>query len=273
MLIGTDTELFLKNADGTYRSAHGAVPGSKKSPYPVKKGMVQVDGMALEFGVDPAHDFKTFQVNVNTVLQRLQDLIPDGTEMSLVPQVHFDEAHMAEQPDEAILLGCDPDYDPYTMDENPAPEPHPTMRTAGGHIHIGFANPPVDAKSPVHFAHCAAVAKQLDYHLGLLGVVHDREGAERKQMYGKPGAFRPKPYGIEYRVLSNFWLLDGKMMGKVFGSAQRAMTNMDQNRFWPDFFKEDTGDHHSWDAQKILLEDDYGSARHCLLEMGEGYEA
>src|SRR3546814_9474953 len=35
-------------------------------------------------------------------------------------------------------------------------------------------------------------------------------------MYGAAGAFRTKPYGVEYRVLSNAWLKDSKLMSWVY---------------------------------------------------------
>jgi len=113
MLIGTDTELFLRK-DGKFLSAHKIIPGTKARPFPVKKGMVQVDGMALEFGIDPAPTYTTFKNNINTVLSRLQDLIPDDHEMVLAASAIFDLDHMKEQPEEAVMLGCDPDYNAWT---------------------------------------------------------------------------------------------------------------------------------------------------------------
>src|SRR3546814_7881426 len=35
-------------------------------------------------------------------------------------------------------------------------------------------------------------------------------------MYGAAGAFRTKPYGVEYRVLSNAWLKDSNLMSWVY---------------------------------------------------------
>ncbi len=50
---GCDPEVFLMVGD-KYVSAHGLFPGTKAEPFKVEKGAVQVDGLALEFNIDPA---------------------------------------------------------------------------------------------------------------------------------------------------------------------------------------------------------------------------
>jgi hypothetical protein len=45
-------------------------------------------------------------------------------------------------------------------------------------------------------------------------------------MYGAAGAFRPKTYGVEYRVLSNAWLLSEARMRFVFKQTQTAVNNL-----------------------------------------------
>ena len=45
----------------------------------------------------------------------------------------------------------------------------------------------------------------MDILLGLPSVILDAD-TERRAMYGAAGAHRIKPYGVEYRSLSNFWL-------------------------------------------------------------------
>jgi hypothetical protein len=49
--------------------------------------------------------------------------------------------------------------------------------------------------------------------------------ATRRQLYGKAGAFRPKPYGMEYRVLSNRWLDSEPLMRWVYNTLQTAMAD------------------------------------------------
>jgi hypothetical protein len=45
-------------------------------------------------------------------------------------------------------------------------------------------------------------------------------------MYGAAGAFRPKPYGVEYRVLSNAWLQSEELMAWVYRTTTKAITDL-----------------------------------------------
>ena len=46
----------------------------------------------------------------------------------------------------------------------------------------------------------------------------------RRNLYGKAGAFRFKPYGCEMRCLSSFWIKDEKMISWVYDQVH-AMIN------------------------------------------------
>ena len=235
LLIGQDTELFLRK-DDRFISAYGVIPGSKAKPYPVKKGAVQVDGMALEFNTDPAKSFNQFKLNINTVLSRLQDMIPDDCEMTVCSTAHFDAQYIADQPVEATALGCDPDYNAYTGEQNDPPIPFPTMRTASGHIHLGWTEGK-DIEDPAHIKDCMVLVRQLDHYLGVPSLFHD-DGLERRQMYGKAGAFRPKSYGVEYRVLSNYWITKEDYMKEVFQNCGKALRDLDKKKNWFEYFKQ-----------------------------------
>lgn len=221
LLVGADPEFFLKKS-GDFVSAHGVVPGTKINPHKVKCGAVQVDGMALEFNIDPTNESEKFIHNISTVLGKLRDMVPDDFDFSFEACAYFDKAYIRNQPEEAQALGCDPDYDAYTEEVNTPPDASVDFRTAAGHIHLGWKNPKeVDDN---HFFKALAITKQLDYMLGIPSVLLDREGKERRSLYGKAGAFRPKPYGAEYRVLSNFWLKNERIMNWVFDTTQKAFT-------------------------------------------------
>lgn len=216
ILLGADPELFLSE-HGKFVSAHQVIPGTKKNPFPVKLGAVQVDGMAVEFNISPAASESQWVTNVDTVLRELRRMVPENLDINITATADFDERYMEAQPMEAKMLGCDPDFCAYTGEPNPAPSLHPTMRTAAGHIHVGWTEG-MDVGNPNHIYSCMVLAIQLDYALGLPSIIHDPD-TRRREMYGMPGSFRPKSYGMEYRVLSNFWLNSVQLMREVYNNT------------------------------------------------------
>jgi hypothetical protein len=220
--VGADPEFFVKKA-GQFRSAHGLIPGTKEKPHVVNGGAVQVDGMALEFNIDPVDNADDFVKNINLVMGQMKEMTP-GYEFALVPSCRFNGNHFNSQPEEARELGCTPDYNAYTLKENPKPDNKTTMRTASGHIHIG-GFPTDDPLSDAHMVRCATLVKQLDCYLGLPSLLFDQD-KNRRAMYGAAGAFRPKPYGVEYRVLSNAWLTTEDRMRFVFDQTVAAVNDL-----------------------------------------------
>lgn len=223
--IGCDPELFVMQ-DGKFRSAWGLIPGTKETPHIVKNGAVQVDGMALEFNIDPVKTADDFVSNINSVMGQMKDMVP-GYDFALVPSCRFNGNHFRAQPEEAKELGCTPDFNAYTLKENPKPDNKTTMRTASGHVHIGFIpkGEEVDPNSDEHMLRCATLVKQLDVYLGLPSIFFDKDKTRRK-MYGAAGAFRPKTYGVEYRVLSNAWLASEDRMRFVFNQTVQAINDL-----------------------------------------------
>lgn len=218
-LIGADPEVFVRE-NGALVSGFNLVPGTKENPYPVQNGAVQVDGMALEFNISPASTVDEFLFNIQSVMAQLSEMIP-GKELDVSSVAHFGEEYMSTQPPEALLLGCDPDFNAYTGAENQKPDVHLPFRTAAGHVHIGWTQD-ADPKSTQHLEMCMKLTRQLDYFLALPSLFLDTDDTRRK-MYGAAGAFRPKSYGVEYRVLSNFWLREESLMRWVYNNVFLAI--------------------------------------------------
>lgn len=222
-LIGADPELFVKK-DGKFVSGYGLIRGDKENPFPVKNGAVQVDGMALEFNIDPAANKKEFVYNIQSVMDQLKAMVPEYNVVAK-PTARFTEKYMKAQPKKALELGCDPDYNAWQEGAvNERPDQDLPMRTGAGHIHIGWTQVD-DPCNPYHIADCIEIVKQLDYYLGLASLFLDKDKG-RREMYGKAGAFRPKPYGVEYRVLSNFWLKTPELVSWVYDTTIRALNDL-----------------------------------------------
>lgn len=206
LLLGADPELFVRKANGSraYVSAHGLIPGTKEEPFRVECGAIQVDGMAVEYNIDPASNAEEFYQNNMTVLSELKKIIGPKYELVAKPWAKFGRKVWETAPDEAKVLGCNPDYNAYTGQTNEPPNAELDFRTASGHLHIGWTQG-ADVNDPGHFSDCCMLAKELDATLGLSSLILDPSN-KRRLLYGKAGAIRVKPYGMEYRVLSNFWV-------------------------------------------------------------------
>lgn len=248
ILIGADPELFGKR-DGKYVSAYNLIPGDKANPHRVDNGAVQVDGMAFEFNINPADSGDGFIFNIQSVLEQLRAMVPDY-EVVADPVADFDLEYIASQPPEARDLGCDPDFNAWSGAVNEKPNVNLPMRTAAGHIHIGFTE---DARGPEHFEICRIITQQLDFYLGLPSLLFDND-QRRRDMYGKAGAFRPKSYGVEYRVLSNAWLRDDKLMRWAFDAAQQGVQSVRGYRLTDKY----------GDIQEIINNGDIASARRII---------
>ena len=236
--IGTDPEIFLLNEKSKkYVSAYGLFPGTKDKPHKVDKGAVQVDGMALEFNINPAETDTEFVKNVTTVYAQLEEMVKKvdkDLSLSIDPVATFDKADWDKIHENAKELGCDPDYN-HRGEVNPNPvsklkgEP---FRTAAGHIHIGFTEGQ-ELDDPIHFADCKQISQ---YFYQNAGTVRDpffklyygssKEEKERLKYYGHSGSFRPKSYGIELRSPSNRWLVSKESIRGAFNLTKQKFETM-----------------------------------------------
>lgn len=249
--IGTDPEHFIAK-NGQFVSAFGLIPGTKKNPFAVKHGAVQVDGMATEFNVDPSATADEFISNIHEVRQQLAEMLP-GFDFLRVASIDVPEDIFNSSPLEAIELGCDPDFNCYTMGPNEAPDRLMPMRTVGGHVHVGGFTP--DKKT--HFLDMARLTSLLDEAVGIYSLLWDHDD-KRRILYGKAGAFRPKSYGMEWRSLSAMWTFDDNLIKFVFDQTGKAMER---------FFDKDYKPHQ--DVQHIIND---GLRDHELLAKGKEVE-
>lgn len=231
--IGADPEVFVAE-QGRFVSAHNLIEGTKQNPYPVKDGAVQVDGMALEFNIDPCSNEWEFTKKMQSVSDQLAGMIGDRkfiTDCS----VFFEDNDIKDVPAYNLELGCMPDFNGYTLEENPMPDASMNMRTAGGHIHIGgfHTENEWDMK---HFALAGNLARAMDRHVGIYSLLWDKDD-KRRSLYGKAGAFRSKTYGMEYRTLSNAWIFSKDLISFVYQQTKKAIDSVVEGEtFETDFF-------------------------------------
>lgn len=259
-LIGCDPELFVQNPNSKqFLSGHDMIPGTKLKPHKVEFGAVQVDGTALEFNTDPASTAEQFVFNVNTVMNQLQLMVP-GYQLIAEPAVIFDGPYFETIPSEAKELGCDPDLNAYTHKINEPPKSDQPMRTGSGHIHIGWTKGE-DIRDPHHRLLGFEMVKQLDFFLGVPSLIWDSDN-RRRSLYGKAGACRIKPYGVEYRVLSNAWLRSDLLKRWVFEAAQAAAKRLEDG--------DALCDTHGELARRIIDDNDVDGARSAWGDFNAG---
>lgn len=227
--IGADPEMFLRDRKtGDFLSAHDLLPGTKDTPHKVDCGAVQVDGVAGEFNIDPSLSSHEFISNIATVQQKMQEIVGEKYEFVATPTCTFAEEYFKNLPEAVKELGCNPDFNAWTGQVNEKPDGSKTsMRTGAGHIHVGWTKD-ADVRDSTHFADCQIIAKQLDYYLGLYSLQWDQD-TQRRSLYGKAGSFRVKPYGMEYRPLSNVWLRSVKLQNWVYNATLRGVVDLIEN--------------------------------------------
>ena len=221
--IGADPELFFRN---NYKlvSVIDKLGGSKDMPLPLDVAgcAIQEDNVAAEYNIPPCKNVQEF---IHYNLHVLNDLSERAAKLGLmlapgIASHSFDDEELQHW--KAGVFGCDPDYNAWTMEKNPPPySPDPNLRSAGGHVHIG------SDLDPWHLGRAA------DIFLGVPATLRDGD-ERRRSLYGKAGAVRIKPYGVEYRTLSNFWIWSEKDMHWVYEQTAKVIDFVENNQTIPE---------------------------------------
>lgn len=223
IMVGSDPEVFLVNKEGLFRSAHDVLPGTKVEPHQVQDGAVQVDGVAFEYNIKPAKTPLEYVLTHKKVMQQGLELIrsvnPDLS-IKISPTATFEREYFDSLPDKVRELGCTPDFNAYTDDENPSPHTDEPFRTGAGHQHIGWTSG-ADTSSFEHWDLCTSLVRQLDACIYPTSLLWDPD-EKRRSLYGKIGAFRPKSFGVEWRPMSNMFLSSGILQGFMFKACHKA---------------------------------------------------
>lgn len=213
-MIGADPELFLERG-GQIVSAEGMIGGTKEAPFPISTlgHAIQEDNVMVEFNIPASEAREEFVDNINFVKEYLTTLASTRRcTLNTLASAELDPRYLNTL--QAMEFGCQPDFNVYTRRTNPRPSPSGNLRTCGGHIHVGYFNPEDEIS--------ALIIKAMDITLGLPSLELDKDD-RRREMYGKAGAFRFKPYGVEYRTLSNFWIFSDELTAWAFEQTQKAI--------------------------------------------------
>ena len=209
--LGADPEVFVYR-DNKIVPVCGLVGGTKDEPIKVEMGdpipgsignyAYQEDGVAFEFNIPAATSARNFESHIRAMKIWMTRFLGDkGLEWRSKPQHKFTLNQLVHPSTQ--IIGCDPDMWAYKLDGAYERKPFTiedlgTTRYCGGHIHLGYNREDV----PSHI-----MAQLVDLFVTIPFLKHDKQGG-RREKYGLPGVYRDKPYGIEYRTFSNFWVAD-----------------------------------------------------------------
>lgn len=220
--LGADPELFLRDdRTGAATSVVGLIGGTKGAALPME-GLadgygIQEDNVMCEFNIPAASSPRRFSRSIDTAVNWVRQLV-----RTTLPHHSLDVGACSRmfapwelENEQAMVFGCSPDFNAHQQGAACHPvkpealvEQDGSWRFAGGHVHLGY-----ESEAPDFVA--AAFA---DVFLGLPSVSLDKQGM-RRTLYGQAGRYRPTPYGIEYRVLSNFWIWDRRVADDVASRA------------------------------------------------------
>ena len=199
--IGCDPELLLMRQESRELvSAIGIFPESKGFGRPLEKGAVLHDNVLVEFNTQPAMSEEQFIDIIGSVLRQIQELVlKEGLSLRLQAAAKFTESQL--QHPEALQFGCDPDWDCWScmMNQSPSIENVGAIRSAGGHIHLGYGENEELKKILSSDDGKIESARMMDLFCGLPATSLDNDSTSpiRRQLYGGAGAHRPKEYGIK----------------------------------------------------------------------------
>ena len=216
--MGCDPEIFFKRK--------GHVVGSE---FVLKEDteFVVKDGVQGELNPKPSYCRNILMRNImECMLQLSGKAIKNKVTVNKDVTVEVSKRHYKSLSDKSKEFGCMPSFNIHTnlASINDLDPETCLTRSAGGHIHLS-------SESYTNNNICKAILEPkklvpiLDIVLGNTCVLLDRDegNIERRKSYGQAGEYRTPVHGLEYRVLSNFWLRGTPLMSLVFGLARHAV--------------------------------------------------
>jgi|SRR6185436_12254645 len=240
--IGSDPEIFVEDRNGNMIPAFLFL-GSKEEPNHTAIGdhygsdgghPMYWDGFQAEFTTRAGHclEYHTDSVaaGIKGVYDAARKKFPDAR-LSCRNVFDISNDMLQTAKEEHVAFGCMPSFNAYGLQVNMPPAREVSFRSAGGHIHFGLGKITNDS--------AVSIVKALDMIVGVSCVsLFDKfDNRKRRMMYGLPGEYRLPPHGLEYRTLSNAWLIHPFIMNLVIDIARKAVVL--SQRGWLDLWVSD----------------------------------
>jgi hypothetical protein len=218
--VGSDPEIFVTKKDGTLIPAFEFLKSNKdKDCTKTADGsIVYWDGFQAEFTTKPygclAYHTDSVQYGLKALLDEAKKY-DKGAKLSIQTVMQIPEQLLKEGKKEFVELGCMPSENAYKMKgEDMGNGRTLPIRSAGGHIHFSL-NKNQQEKA-------VDIVKGMDAIIGVacVALFANYDNPMRRKYYGMAGEYRLPAHGIEYRTLSNAWLVHPFAMNIVFDLAR-----------------------------------------------------
>lgn len=242
MQLGSDPEWLVRNKTSgevrPFKQLEGEIIRSGTTSFYEDNVLVEGAHAPASSREQWIREILNLKLTINTYL--------NAHELELHDQVTAEfQDYQLDMCEKGRVFFCNPDFNAYTGKANPTPNPEGNLRSAGGHVHVSTELDKIK------------VVTALDYTLGIPSILMDSGGSERRKLYGKAGSYRPKKYGVEYRVLSNFWTVDENDIAWVWDTVERTLGDLDHY----------VAKSHLSDARSIIDTNDYSKAMEIVHEL------
>lgn len=296
--LGGDPEFFFENSDGNTVGSEKVLPkdgiaSTTNGTYTLAAqqgvtGKTVIDGVQAELHPRASSCREILASEISLCFHSLKETLKaKGVRVVVAPLVNVSQSEIDSLTPQSQVFGCEPSRNIYQNAEESSIKVDAKKylkRSAGGHVHLGnfFAdilNEPARniSADQRQWGGKYAIAERtektlkqmpdvlvpiLDIIVGNTCVLLDQDegNIERRANYGRVGEFRIKPYGLEYRTLSNFWLKSYPLMSLVYGLARFAVHLVEQSKPDNDYVSALIGAVNREDIIKAINDNDFDLA-------------
>lgn len=244
--FGGDPEFFIgrKTGNKTYevKSADLFLPPKTKKLLAGRNSKVFFDGVQAEINPYQNGCNEAFIGNIQSCMMSVWNevyksgMFKKPSDILLLPYatVPITKDTLKGRDKECMRFGCAPDYNVYDNEKRikyPSGKNH-MLRYSGGHIHYGFESASY-SKFFSDAGNMSDAVVTLDILLGLpcVGFSHDKGERLRRKLYGRAGSHRIQAHGLEYRVLSSFWMASPILASLITKMGRNALSVVYSRQF------------------------------------------
>ena len=253
IMLGCDPEFFFAKKNGEIIGSEKVLKKEDKQNH-----RLVIDGVQAELNPSPSYCRQLLASSIHDCFVNLRESLNRRGIDAIIKVdtlVNITQEELNSLSQGCQVFGCDPSTNIYNegSDKTSQIKVDPKKylkRSAGGHIHLGNAYHSYLENEATYLKRAAngetnlleyiKIGKRieqalktspdilvavLDIVVGNTCVLLDRDDGnkERRANYGRAGEYRVKPYGLEYRTLSNFWLRSYQLMSFVTGLCRFAV--------------------------------------------------